>query len=248
MNATTIDEVIRHLERIVSDAIDTGSPLGIFAQVYLHVTRKVKEGILAGRFEDGQRMETLDVVFANRYFEALQQYQDGVPCARSWKTAFDAAHACKLTIFQQVLLGMNVHINFDLGIATIETVSPEQLSSLETDFFKINQLLIEQINTVQDKLNAVSPVLALLDRLGGNRDEKFAGFSLKKVRSHAWNVAERLSRLSHSDKSVEIEELDRYVTVLNRLITEPGIVAGAASRVVRWFEPKDIRAVLEIME
>jgi hypothetical protein len=67
MAATTIDEVINQLEKIIKESIDTRSRIGFFAALYHKVTVRVKEGILKNEFEDGARMEQLDVVFANRY-------------------------------------------------------------------------------------------------------------------------------------------------------------------------------------
>lgn len=245
MQANTIDEVIRLLEGIVADCEAGNKPHGIFAYVYLHTTRQVKNGIIEGRFQDGARMEMLDVIFANRYFQAYEHYRHGKSCAGSWKKAFEASQSRKLTVLQHILLGMNVHINFDLGIAAIDTMPPEKLTELESDFFEINSLLAEQINAIQEKVNAVSPLLFLMDWLGRNNDEKFAEFSVKKARSHAWNAAVRLSKLTPEEREREITELDNYVTVLTRFITEPGILAGMLVKLVRWFEEKEVKKILE---
>jgi hypothetical protein len=68
--ANTIDQVLVRLEAIISDSIKTGNRAGYFAALYHKVTASVKEGIVNGRFEDGSRMERLDVIFANRYLDA----------------------------------------------------------------------------------------------------------------------------------------------------------------------------------
>ncbi len=72
MWAKTIDEVIQQLEKIVGWARDNQGRLGYFAALYRKVTVKVKEGIADGFFKDAMRMERLDVIFANRYLEALR--------------------------------------------------------------------------------------------------------------------------------------------------------------------------------
>ena len=77
MPARTIDEVIEHLDDVIALARSEKSRLGYFAVLYRNVTIKVKEGILAGSFEDGARMERLDVAFANRYLDALKRYRQG---------------------------------------------------------------------------------------------------------------------------------------------------------------------------
>ncbi len=245
MPAKTIDEIIARLEAIVQSSTENGNPPGIFAIVYLDVTKSVKTGILENRFDDGHRMERLDVIFASRYLDAYDQFQQKLPCTHAWKTAFEAANHHSLIILQHLLMGMNAHINLDLGIAAAEAVSHEELPDLEGDFFKINQLLTEQIDAMQDKLSRISPLLFLLDWFGKKSDEKFAEFSLKKARGHAWTVAHRLSKLPGEEKSIAIDELDGYVTVLNRLLTEPGVVTTSILKMIKWFEMKDVKKIME---
>lgn len=84
MAAYTIDEVIQQLKAIINSAIDTGNRLGYFAALYHKVTVRVKEGILNNEFENGPRMEKLDVIFANRYLEAVTQYKNGQRPTGSW--------------------------------------------------------------------------------------------------------------------------------------------------------------------
>ncbi|MGQ7867907.1 DUF5995 family protein [Sunxiuqinia sp. sy24] len=66
----TIDEVIEVLEQIIQHCEYNGDPSGYFAALYQKGTIKVKEGIENNYFDDGPRMEQLDVVFAQRYIDA----------------------------------------------------------------------------------------------------------------------------------------------------------------------------------
>ena len=75
--ATSIDEVIAQLGDLIDRSLRERSRLGFFAALYRKVTVKVKEGIAAGRFDDGRRMERLDVTFANRYLEAVARLRTG---------------------------------------------------------------------------------------------------------------------------------------------------------------------------
>jgi hypothetical protein len=69
------------------------SRLGYFAALYRNVTIKEYEGILAGSFEDGARMERLDVAFANRYLDAFGRYHRGEELNKCWRTSFRAAQS-----------------------------------------------------------------------------------------------------------------------------------------------------------
>jgi len=88
--AQTIDEVIARLDAIIERAIVERDRLGFFAVLYRTVTAAVKEGIAAGRFQDGPRMERLDIVFANRYLHAFHLHRSGRAPTSSWRAAFAA--------------------------------------------------------------------------------------------------------------------------------------------------------------
>jgi Family of unknown function (DUF5995) len=247
MKATTIDEVITRLEGIVSQCHRSADPLGIFALVYLGVTQSVREGVRNGSFHDSPRMERLDVIFANRYIDAYDAYRQGQPCTQAWQTSFDAARRFDLLILQHLLMGMNAHINLDLGIAAAEAVTVGQLKELEADFNAINAMLVEKIDAVQDKLSSVSPMLFLLDWFGKKGDERFAAFSLVKARTNAWKATNRLSQLSETDRMLEIKELDGYVALLNKIIVKPGVIFRGTLRFVKWFELKDVGKILDLL-
>ncbi len=128
MPASTIDEVLEHLDGTIDLAHRQKSRLGYFAALYRNVTVKVREGILAGGFEDGARMERLDVAFANRYLDALERYHRGEDLSRCWRTSFEAAQNWHPIVLQHLLLGVNAHINLDLGIAAAQTSPGTQLA------------------------------------------------------------------------------------------------------------------------
>ncbi|MBP8238670.1 MAG: hypothetical protein KAX50_01820 [Saprospiraceae bacterium] len=248
MPAATIDEVIRKLEIIVQDASSVGDPLGIFAVVYLGVTRDVKSGIQEGRFDDGALMERLDVVFANRYLEALSQYKNSEPCTQSWKIAFEAAQNQDFLILQHLLLGMNAHINLDLGISAAECVDARRILELERDFMSINSVLAAKIDAVQDRLSAVSPLLFLLDWAGQRKDERFAEFSLIKARDQAWQLAVALSRQNENQQTLRIEAQDWAVAALGKLISHPGKWIIWLLKLIRFFEKKDARRIMAVLQ
>ena len=75
LNINSIDDVIAALEKIIAEAEKNNDVSGYFAVLYLKVTKKVKEGIETNQFEDGPRMEMLDVIFASRYLNAYQAWK-----------------------------------------------------------------------------------------------------------------------------------------------------------------------------
>src|ERR1043165_338154 len=193
MPPQTIDEILADLDQIILRARNDQSRLGYFATLYRNVTIKVKEGIIAGAFEDGPRMEKLDVTFANRYLSALEGYRAGENISNCWLVAFRAADKWWPIILQQLLIGMNAHINFDLGIAAQAVAPGNALPSLEHDFNQINNILGSMINKVKSDIEEVSPWIKLLDRYGSQSEDRLVNFSLGKARTSAWLVANMIN-------------------------------------------------------
>lgn len=237
----TIDQVIEQLDQIIAHEVSIESPLAYFATLYREVTINVKEGIGKGQFEDGPRMEKLDVVFASRYLHAYHQFRNGQTPTRSWVVAFEAAQEKDKIILQHLLLGINAHIDLDLGIAAA-TISPgQQLSDLKDDFETINIILYQLIPVVQKRLDKVSPMIGWFDRLGGMRDEQLAHFGLGLSRDHAWRLACLLAPLPPDNWSPIIEVTDKATAALGKLLAyPPAWISKGLIWLIRKFESKDV--------
>jgi hypothetical protein len=181
---TTIDEVLQELDCIIEDTIHKNSHLGIFAYIYRRTTARIKQAISENQFEDNARMELMDVTFANLYLKAYYDFGNGGVISESWKTCFEAKDE-KLTIIQHIILGMNAHINLDLGVAAATVAPGEKIISLKNDFMKVNQILKNLTNEMQARVAKVSRLMFLLDWVGKNTDEKIIDFSIVKAREQA---------------------------------------------------------------
>ena len=100
----TIDEVISALQIIIAESEKNSDTMGYFAALYKKVTIKVKEGIASGYFDDGSRMEQLDVVFAKRHLEAYFTFQNGEPVTLSWQKAFELSARYRPIVLQHLLI------------------------------------------------------------------------------------------------------------------------------------------------
>jgi hypothetical protein len=243
--ATTIDEVIDRLDAVIDRARRENDRCGFFACLYRSVTARVRDGIAANRFQDGPRMARLDVVFANRYLEAEEAFRAGRPLTRSWQVAFTSSRASNLLILQHLLLGMNAHINLDLGIAAALAAPGNGITTLKADFFEITRLLGEMLDEVQDKINAMSPWMRVIDVLGHRNDENAFGFALGGTRELAWRSAARLAALPAERHAEEIGRMDSAVAMLAGPIRSPGRLLAPVLMLVRLREPSDVVAVLD---
>jgi len=242
-----IDDVVDRLDGVVAWARANQSRVGYFAALYRRVTVEIRRGIREGRFDDGPRMERLDVFFAARYLEAFERWRDGEPTTRSWAVAFDAAASWWPIVLQHLLLGINAHINLDLGIAAVRTSPGAALPALEDDFLRVNQILSSLVDDVQERLSGVWPLLRVLDWVGGRTDEATVHFSIARARDEAWAFAHRLNGLEGADRQREVEGMDGKIADLGRLVRRPGLLLGTAVKIVRLGELRSVEGVIDLL-
>ncbi len=238
MIATSISEVIEQLNGIVEQSILKSDRCGYFAALYKRVTVTVANKIREGYFDDNARMEKLDVVFANRYLEAHENYFAGKPCSASWSLAFDACRSWRPMVIHHLFAGMSAHISLDLGIAAA-TVSPgNDINSVQNDFNKINTILSGLTSEVKAELYAMWPLSKVLARMHTDKLENdIAGFSMEVARDAAWQVALAYAPLNTSSvQETYITERDKSVEAFSKKLLYPGAWISTVMRIFRIFE------------
>ena len=234
--AATIDEVIQLLQEIIQQSITEKSTKGYFAVLYLKVTQKVKEGIQNGTFENGPRMEKFDVIFANRYIKAYYQYQTQQPTSKSWEAAFVEADNYWIIVLQHLLLGMNAHINLDLGIAAAQISPKDEIHSLQNDFNTINTILSSLVADVEKDLTEVWPILKWILEKTKSIDTFLIDFSMQKAREGAWKYVLELAPLDGKKAEESITIRDEKVAQKAKLITNLGGIPVFLFKIMRLFE------------
>src|SRR5215213_6420550 len=143
MPPQTIEEIIARLEQLIDDSLRERRRIGYFAALYERVTSNVRRALVAGDvFRDNPRMERLDVIFAGRFLAAWDAHAAGREPTASWRVAFKCLEDPGPLVVQHLMLGMNAHINLDLGVAAAAVATtPQELQSLKPDFMKINEIL-----------------------------------------------------------------------------------------------------------
>jgi hypothetical protein len=189
-------------------------------------------------------MELMDVTFANMYLTAYQGYAVNQGCSASWETAFKAKNE-KITIMQHLLLGMNAHINMDLGVAAATFAPVANLPALKNDFMKVNQILNNLTNEMQERISRVSRLMFILDWIGKNTDERIANFSMIKAREQAWNLASQLAECNEDKRKAVIDITDHAIATLGGLfISPPGKLLKMALKLIAFFEEKDVKTII----
>jgi hypothetical protein len=243
----TIEEVLIELDTIIEESISRKDYLAIFTYVYRRTTAQIKTEIEKGSFEDTPRMEQFDVVFANRYLLAHRQFMAGRQSAASWLVPFKARFE-SLTNLQHLIMGMNAHIIFDLGIAAADIAPGDQINDLENDFMKVNDILAELVDEVQLRLAKASPAMFLLDLAGGRKDEKIINFSIRGSRQMAWSIAKQVAVLEGREHAAKIKRVDEEVARLNNHLRRPrSRLIRSALRMIRFLEESDVERIIDFL-
>lgn len=242
-NASNIEGVLSSLEIIVAQARAGEHRWGLFAGLYREVTLGVAAGIRDGRFEDGERMSRFDAAFANRYFIALRQYLAGKQPTRSWRIALQASDRSDLTALQHLLLGVNAHINLDLGLAVVEAgLDPV---AFRADFLEINRVLADVLPRAQSVLNGVSSAMRGLDLLLGGADEYLGLFVLERARDQAWLAAHLAHTIPEEHRATLEATLDAAAAHLAHRVADPGLPTSAAVALIRRAESWTLTELLD---
>ena len=244
----SIDEVIARLEAIIADCKANNHRAGYFAVLYHRVTCKIKECIANKDFEDGLRMEKLDVLFANRYIAAYDAFRAGKKPTSSWHIAFETTAVNVPLVLQHLLLGINAHINLDLGIAAVETMDGGDLAGIQKDFYTINKVLSDLVDACERCMEKVNPLLKLLHLKWFHFDDMLVAFSINTARDGAWLFANEVGKKQGKAYHECIAARDQKITELAGIIAKPkGLMLRFVLQIVRFFEKKKIADVIHLL-
>jgi len=244
---TCIQDIINDLSTIVRQCETAGSKAGYFAALYKRMTIAVFENIQAGNFEDGARMERLDIVFAQRYLQAFNTYFANANCTVSWKQAFDACKDDSLIVLQHLLLGINTHINLDLAIAAAEVAPGESIYAMHNDFNRINLLIGSLMGVIQECLSQIWLPMRVLTKISNGKQDAVLNFSIDKARDASWASAILLAHMNVEQRTAYIQHLDWTVSELANKIKSPGLAAGFVLRAIRGTEFDDTAHTIHLV-
>jgi len=233
---TNLDDVILLMENIIQECITTRNKAGYFIAMYYTVTCKIRETINNKEFINNDFIHTLAVNFANFYLEAWFNNKYNLTNSSSWDITFKSKNID--IILQHILLGMNAHINFDLGIATYQTCKTLNINidSIYNDFIHINMILESMSYKVITNLNKLSPLISLLG-LHKKRGLMLVDFTIEKARDGAWKFTKELNDEYYLAK---IKERDIKITNLGKKIIDVPLLAKITLNLIKIFEKKNI--------
>ena len=243
-----MEESLKALDQIIEWAKDHQNPVGYFAVLYKKVGKKLHKALEAGHFEHPNEMKHLDVHFFNRYLDALHEWHTGGTPSEPWEVALDAGSNPNLIVLQHLLMAMNAHIDFDLGIATAKTIGDEKLASFKSDFDKMNSLLFSLMDNVEYDLGLIWKFLRWINSHFHSVENIILDLAMFAVRTGAWSRAKSLAPLRGAELEAAITKLEDESGTLGRFIRSPGLLASLAVWTIRIGEKGTVADKISEME
>jgi Family of unknown function (DUF5995) len=196
----------------------------IFLRCYTMMSTNMVVAIREGKFEDPVWVRTLMQRFAEYYFVALEAYEHQTEhTSRVWKQVHEAAQHQKLHVLQNLLLGVNAHINYDLPLSLYDclcldwaNLDDAQRRSRQNDHETVNAIISSTIDTVQDiVVEPASPIMAIVDQVFGRMDEWLLSQLITSWRHEVWNVAMQMLEATE-EESLETIRQEREQRVLEK--------------------------------
>jgi hypothetical protein len=221
-------EVTRRMAGLIRDWEGAADRRAFFLSCYALMTRNVLSAIEAGDFRDPPWVSGLLDRFADYYFAALESDEDPVASAPdAWRLAFDAAREPHIDVMQNLLLGINAHINYDLVLCLGDVLTPEwhALSDDERharylDHCHINDIIGRTIDTVQDQIvERYSPWMEMVDAALGRLDEWLVLKMIARWRDEVWTQAvQRVELPDETAREAHRREIEESVVSRGHLI------------------------------
>lgn len=183
-----------------------------FLRTYATMTACVEEKRQERFFLDPAWIERVAVRFGWYFFDALDRYERGAQAPPAWTFAFEVARRRQGFLLQDVLLGMNAHINNDLPQVVAAILRDEgdeghlrRLARRQFDHDQINRVLWLVIPEVEQQLASHYGRLILpLGKMLGALDQALSLYGLKNWRDTVWKNAQFLLAAADEEERKQV--------------------------------------------
>jgi len=167
----------------------------IFLKCYAMMTYNMLQAVADGDFQDGVWVKQLTHVFAGYYFNALADY-DNADKPAVWHLAFETACKKEAHVLQNLLMGVNAHICYDLIFAVADNLpnwsdlSAADRVRRQQDYQHVNQIIGQTLDAAQASIiNVVDTRMGAVDMAFGRLDEWMIHKLITHWRDEVWGQA-----------------------------------------------------------
>jgi hypothetical protein len=168
----------------------------VFATTYLLLTVQMRDTIRKHPrfFKDLRWLIYEDTVFANFYFNVIKANERRKPVPQAWQIAFDTAKKGDANAGQDMLLGINAHVQRDMPfvLATVG-IRTKKGATRKPDHDVVNQILSDAYEPIVSTIGRRYDSLVTISNASWNPIDDVAGLEMVKGwREGVWRNAERL--------------------------------------------------------
>ncbi len=228
------EPVVARMQALVTRWEESNDRRAVFLGCYALMTRNMLAAIAVQDFEDNIWVSSLLRHFAEYYFKALNAYEEKqTDTPHVWNIAFDAARQPHTHVLQNLILGVNAHINYDLVFALEDLLRPEwqELSGEQRrmryrDHCHVNDIIFQTIDSVQDQIiERYSIGMEVADIMLGPLDEWMTSRLISLWREEVWDWAMQLIETEGRDAREVLQQRveQRTIRKAHSIMGEEGI-------------------------
>ncbi|HEX8075074.1 MAG TPA: DUF5995 family protein [Thermoleophilaceae bacterium] len=183
---------------------------GVFATTYLELTRALRIALKRDRrlFRYRHYLFTEDALFANIYFNSLKLYERGRPVPPAWQIAFDTAREGSVNAAQDMLLGINAHVQNDMPFMLAALgLRTRKGESRKPDHDVMNEVLDGAYEQVVSAVARRYDSFVTISNASWNPLDDVGGLEMVKGwREQVWRNAERLLNARSDTERAQVAE------------------------------------------
>ena len=201
----------------------------VFATTYLVLTEALRDAMLAdpGMLRWPKWFFREDALFANTYFRTVRRWEQGREVPPAWRIAFETADDGEVLGAQDMLLGINAHVQNDMPFVVAQLgLRDRKGEARKPDHDLTNDVLAaayeDVVSEVRDRYD---PSLGLTNPPGVPADDAAGLEMVRQWREQVWRNAERLVNAKDDAERAEVAaDIKSYAAEWAR-----GIAAAPAS-------------------
>jgi hypothetical protein len=208
---------------------------GVFATTYLQLTRTLRTTLRHDRhfFHYSHYLYTEDALFADIYFNTLKSYERGRPVPPAWQIAFDTARSGSVNAGQDMLLGINAHVQNDMPFMMAALgLRTKKGDTRKPDHDIMNEVLDTAYESVVHAIaQRYDPLVSITNASWDPLDDVGGLEMVKGWREEVWRNAERLlNAKSDSERRQVADQIQQNAATWARMMAAPQTPGYRAQR------------------
>ncbi|WP_158843962.1 DUF5995 family protein [Saccharothrix deserti] len=191
--------------------------------------------------------------FASLYFQSMTTHERDPESERAWKLAHRMAEEKTSTVLQDLLLGLNAHINYDLAYGTFlnlrqhgDDAAHLLLPRRKFDHDQVNNILVRSIPQIAETLTRdYGGGIGLLRKTLNGLDVVLTGTGLKHYRERVWwSAVSYLTTADEEELNLVHQKLNWESAQLAKLIADTSVWSLPVRRLGRAIRKEDYSGII----